>query len=418
MGTVFRHCKPSETAEKMKRPGEFTPQTTPSKIATWTVDERPTPDRKRGPSMNLKASPTKQVQKRGLYSKDFIKTYVFFDLECTGLIKNDDTRVLNNRLFDKTDEHHNLLNQLCIETRKDELPYITEMSFMAISSETFDDLKTERLENIKWNENNPESERMLANYDDRFRMGFLRKISFSKQERFSGVLVHSKRECQRNNSFKEEWPGVIQFFNSLQKPALLIGHNALKYDLRVIYGELSRNNLLEDYGIPPDVFFMDSYWMARKIEDTIVKELVTVCKYIKFPKILTARPKQEEVDDDVIIADSFNDPSTVPDSARPTTSNNKFESDHPANILDWDKFSIALRKRIQKDGFVKLSDGGWTYKQNDNKFNLPILFEQLVGGKYNAHYAQQDTEALMHVCLSYGNDFTQYANESASAIPF
>lgn len=225
--------------------------------------------------------------------------------------------------------------------------------------------------------------------------------------------MHSKKDCQRNNSFKEEWPAVIQFLNSLQKPALLIGHNAIKYDLRVIYSELQRNDLLEDYGIPPDVYFIDSYWMAKKVEETIVKELVTVCKYIKFPKI----PKQEEPDDDIIIADAFNDPAPIEDSLRPTSSKDTFESDHPSNILDWEKFSVSIRKRIRKDGFVKVGNG-WTYRHGDNKFSLPMLYEQLVGGKYTAHYAQQDAEALMHVCLSYGNEFTQYANESASAIPY
>lgn len=403
----------------MKRPGEFTPNTTPSKIATWTVNDPSTPDRKRGPSVFLNASPTKQIQKRGIYGREPIKSYIFFDLECTGLIKHDDNRHLQNRPFDRTEEHCNLLNQLCIETRRDELPYITEMSFMAISSETFDELKTERQKTMKWNEENPDEEKPVVKYIpmnthtrqiNPIQMGEGEWHSYERARLFDkkGVFVHSKKECQRNNSFMQEWPGVIHFFNSLQKPAVLIAHNAIRYDFRVIYGELCRNGMLEEYKIPSDIFFVDSYWMARNIEDTIVKELVTVCKYVKFPAI----PSKEDEDDDVVITDSA-DPTTVPETSKPET----LQSDHPANILDWDKFSVAIRKRVRKDGFVKTANG-WTYKHGDNKFSLPILYEQLVGGKYTAHYAQQDAEALMHVCLSYGNEFTKYANESASPIPF
>ncbi|CAP36319.2 Protein CBG19000 [Caenorhabditis briggsae] len=397
----------------LKRPGMFTPNTTPSKIATWTVNE--TTPRKRGPSLALTASPTKQIQKRSAFSRELFKTYIFFDLECTGLIKNDDTRNLQNRPFERSEEHYNILNQLCIETRKDELPYITEMSFMAISSETFDDLKAERMKNLKWNEENPDNQKDLAKYvpanthTRQINPVLMSDGEWASYERFRladrrGVLVHSKKDCQRNNSFKEEWPAVIQFFNSFPKPALLVGHNAIKYDFRVIYGELQRNDLLEDYGIPPDVYFVDSYWMAKKVEETIVKELVTVCKYIKFPKI----PKAEVEDVLLLAEESCNETILEPSTSA---------DDHPANILDWDKFSVSLRKRIRKEGFVRTTNG-WTYKHGDNKFGLAALYEQLVGGKYSAHYAQQDTEALMHVCLSYGNEFTQYLNENASAVPF
>lgn len=390
---------------------------TASKIATWTLHGDVTPERKRGPPILLKASPTKQIQKRSAYSREFIKTYVFFDLECTGLIKNEDTRNLHARAFNKAEEHYNVLNNLCIETRKDELPYITEMSFMAISSEKFDELKAERQKDITWNIENPGSEKPLAKFiptcthTRQINPTMMSETEWNSYERFrlaggKGIIVHSKKECQRNNTFKEEWPGVIQFFNSLQKPALLIAHNAIKYDLRVIYGELQRNEVLEEFGIPQDIYFIDSYWMAREIEDTIVKELATVCKYIKFPKV-----KIEEVDESerVVIDDSVEE---IVQNDEPK------ETDHPANILDWEKFSASLKKRIRRDGFVRTGAGSWTYKHTNNKFSLPVLYEDLVGGKYTAHYAQQDTEALMHVCLSYGNDFTRYANNSASALPF
>ncbi|CCD72933.1 Exonuclease domain-containing protein [Caenorhabditis elegans] len=365
----------------MKRSSDFTPTTTPSKIATWTLHGDVTPERKRGPPILLKASPTKQIQKRSAYSREFIKTYVFFDLECTGLIKNEDTRNLHARAFNKAEEHYNVLNNLCIETRKDELPYITEMSFMAISSEKFDELKAERQKDITWNIENPGSEKPLA--------------------KFIPTCTHT-RQINPTMMSETEWNSYERFRLAGGK----VAHNAIKYDLRVIYGELQRNEVLEEFGIPQDIYFIDSYWMAREIEDTIVKELATVCKYIKFPKV-----KIEEVDESerVVIDDSVEE---IVQNDEPK------ETDHPANILDWEKFSASLKKRIRRDGFVRTGAGSWTYKHTNNKFSLPVLYEDLVGGKYTAHYAQQDTEALMHVCLSYGNDFTRYANNSASALPF
>ncbi|CAI2353616.1 unnamed protein product [Caenorhabditis sp. 36 PRJEB53466] len=402
----------------MKRPGEVTPITTPSKIHNWVLSEK-TPEKKRGPPMSLKPSPTKQIVKRNTPRADPIKTYVFFDLECTGLIKNDEYRNLPCNNYEKSDDFFHHLEAFCMHTRTDELPHITEMSFVAISRETFDEIKEKRKNDAMRNDQNPEEKRILAEYvatnthtrqlnplinEDKWR-----EYENTRNNDKKEVLVHPKKLCLRNNTFKQEWPAVVNFLDSLQKPVLLVGHNALRYDLRVIYGEMQRNGLRDDCKLPEDVFFMDSLLMAKQIENEAFKKLTDICKFIDFSKI---SPKEE--DEEVQITDSSNRPI-----GRPVASSRGPANDHPRHTIKWDEFSVALRKRIPMNGFVRTENGGWTFKYaGTNRYKLEIIYKEVVGGEYTAHYAQQDAEALMHTCLSYGNDFTKFADVFAAPIPF
>uniref|UniRef100_A0A8R1EEI3 Uncharacterized protein n=2 Tax=Caenorhabditis japonica TaxID=281687 RepID=A0A8R1EEI3_CAEJA len=209
----------------------FTPNTTPSKIGTWEVGAT-SPEKKRGPMIPTKASPTKLMQKRTNAFSDRIKTYVFFDLECTDLIKNDDLRSSSlKKTCEKSEEFSNLLNDLCLQTRMDELPRITEMSFMAIPRDTFDELKEERRKIVSWNEHNPDSQQPVVKFiptsthtrllnptmDEKEWESYEKRRCFDRK----GVLVHPKKQCERYNSFEKEWPDVIRFLDSLPKPVVL-----------------------------------------------------------------------------------------------------------------------------------------------------------------------------------------------------
>lgn len=67
------------------------------------------------------------------------------------------------------------------------------------------------------------------------------------------AMVLSRSELVHKNSFADEWPGVIQFLNSLKKPAVIISHNGARFDFRILHAELAYNNLLEKYPIPEGV---------------------------------------------------------------------------------------------------------------------------------------------------------------------
>uniref|UniRef100_A0A8R1DY07 Uncharacterized protein n=1 Tax=Caenorhabditis japonica TaxID=281687 RepID=A0A8R1DY07_CAEJA len=148
--------------------------------------------------------------------------------------------------------------------------------------------------------------------------------------------------------------------------------------------------------------------MARQIEKKTAEEIVTVCKYVNFSNF----PHADEQTNQIVIEDSF---------CQPVVAQNPdvLAKDHPMNFIKMNKLSVAIQKRVRANGFMRTANGEWTYKQPEsNRFALGILFEELVGGTFAAHYAQQDTEALMHVCLSFGDDFTQFADNCAANIPF
>ncbi|CAB3396618.1 unnamed protein product [Caenorhabditis bovis] len=66
-------------------------------------------------------------------------------------------------------------------------------------------------------------------------------------------IVHNRKFVQFKNSFAEEWPLAVQFLNSCQKPAVLIAHNGILFDFRVLFGEMKRFDLLEKYPMPEDI---------------------------------------------------------------------------------------------------------------------------------------------------------------------
>ncbi|VDM60872.1 unnamed protein product [Angiostrongylus costaricensis] len=63
--------------------------------------------------------------------------------------------------------------------------------------------------------------------------------------------------------------------------SLLVAHNGLFFDYRVLYGELSRCGFIEkDMGIPEGVVFIDSYLTIRELEDIHRNELHHATKLV------------------------------------------------------------------------------------------------------------------------------------------
>lgn len=85
--------------------------------------------------------------------------------------------------------------------------------------------------------------------------------------RMGTAAIHLSREdLMYKNTFKEEWPLVHMFLQKQKKPACIIAHNGVNFDFRVLYWELKRNELLETYPIPEDIYFLDSLLAFQDIE--------------------------------------------------------------------------------------------------------------------------------------------------------
>ncbi|KHJ74922.1 hypothetical protein OESDEN_25462 [Oesophagostomum dentatum] len=59
-----------------------------------------------------------------------------------------------------------------------------------------------------------------------------------------------------------------------------------------------------------------------------------------------------------------------------------------------------------------------TVAQMSTKNKLTTIYETILKSEYDAHFAQDDTEALLQVCLAYGKEFLDYADNKAADFPF
>lgn len=50
--------------------------------------------------------------------------------------------------------------------------------------------------------------------------------------------------------------------------------------------------------------------------------------------------------------------------------------------------------------------------------NLTFVFFQLLSGDYDAHFARDDCEALLKICIAYGEEFMEYVDAHAVKFPF
>ncbi|KAK6042011.1 hypothetical protein COOONC_20484 [Cooperia oncophora] len=263
-------------------------------------------------------------------------------------------------------------------------------------------------------------------------------------------------------TFAQEWPAVRAFLESCPKPACLVAHNGLSFDYRVLYGELARCGFIDkDMGIPEGVVFVDSYLAIREIEERHRNELLHATRMVDWKMLseqecLSRVPACEDIPS--AIEEDANriahvdlksmethlaqqqcpvDPLTPtrPPPLRGTHSEppklsarrRLFESevsgiDHPLLFLNTDEWSPAKRRRIRPEYFRRIDVGRWefnsTVAQMNTKNKLTTIYETVLKKHFTAHYAQDDTEALMQVCLAYGKEFLDYADNKAADFPF
>jgi hypothetical protein len=97
-------------------------------------------------------------------------------------------------------------------------------------------------------------------------------------------LQQSRLVCQP--TFSESWPLIHTFLSNLTGPVALIGHNALRFDCRVLLAELRRVKMIDKYPIPSSVYFADSYLACLDLEKHYHEEVSTVMNIINWKKSL------------------------------------------------------------------------------------------------------------------------------------
>ncbi|CAI5452235.1 unnamed protein product [Caenorhabditis angaria] len=381
---------------------------TPTKLLNWNNDGESTPTKKSAviPPCVTRSSPTKSIKKRSpLIPK--VNTFVFFDLETTDKITDTPlTSGWESVMVKGPDKFTDTLDKLCLQTTADQLPRITEMSFVAIPRDSFLEYQ-EAFKNDEKNGATKLGRYIPTNTHTRQINPNLTSAEWIQYEtrRQRAPIVHKQKSITCKNQFDREWPAVIDFLNSLEKPVAIVAHNGIKFDFRVIYGEMARYKLLENHPIPKEILFVDSIAMIKQVELKYGEDMQLHCKDIDWMKIAELEAKSNSIEDEAFFAEE---------------SKHVVSDIHPYDFLNIKNWSIAKKKRISKSFFKKINNS-WVYSMNDAKYQklgLGYLFEQLVGGQFVAHYAQQDCEALMQVCITYAEDFCNFVDQNAAEFPF
>ncbi|KAJ1373472.1 hypothetical protein KIN20_035877 [Parelaphostrongylus tenuis] len=465
--------KIAQFASKLGITSDVNPSTTGCPSTTDDDGQRPstsTSHLKR--SAKITISPTKIIKRRRFGSGEPVRTFVFMDFETTGMIggNQDNQRCLLDRKLSDPEDYSNSLSKLILETQRSEYPRITEMSFISVPRETFTRAQVRMQELCNEMENGCIRVRVAANVHTRQLNPELddRRWHNYESSRVAGKSCISlpREDLILKQTFAQEWPAVRNFLDSCPKPACIVAHNGLCFDYRVLYGELSRCGFIEqDMGIPEGVVFIDSYLTIRELEDMHRNELHHVTKLVDW-KLLSEnicpthvpafeeeagaarevenRPVSvvqqefEEMNFPLHLApqrlDEPHSPIRPPpvrgtrsESPKVSCRRRLFDAeppvnDHPLLFLNAEEWSPAKRRRVRPEFFKRTTGGRWDFNrsvaQMSTRNKLTTIYEAVLKGEYDAHFAQDDADALLQVCLAYGSEFLDYADNKAADFPF
>ncbi|KAM3716533.1 Breast cancer metastasis-suppressor 1-like protein-A [Dirofilaria immitis] len=294
---------------------------------------------------------------------------------------------------------------------------------------------------------------------------------YEKAQLQYNVLVYAREDLEDKNDFATEWKGIKLFLEQTRKPVCIIAHNGLRFDFRILHAEFERNGLLNISPIPDQVYFVDSYLMFLDLEKKLHDELRAAVQLLDWSRLSTQlksesllSPPQKissclegsssETHADVIskpleipevqnisCVESKGDTATVNEESqdisfivpvecsvgneikRPARRQLFTSDDHPLNFIRTTKWSPAKKKRVRPNLFKRSNEGEWmfnnhfsvSYFREKGAFKLESMYKQLLNGNYDAHYARDDCEALLKICMAYGEEFVEYVDSHAMA---
>ncbi|KAL3985951.1 hypothetical protein ACH3XW_40760 [Acanthocheilonema viteae] len=290
------------------------------------------------------------------------------------------------------------------------------------------------------------------------------------------VFVYSQEDLEDKNDFATEWKGVKLFLEQMRKPVCIIAHNGLRFDFRLLHAEFERNGLLNSNPIPDQVYFVDSYLMFLDLEKKLHDELRTAVQLLDWSRLSTQIKNEslplspQEMSSCLVCASSQahtdivskrlgssavqNISSVTPKSDIPTITKESQDTtfvvpvectirseskrparrqlftqtsdDHPLNFIRMTKWSPAKKKRVRPNLFKRSGEGDWVFNNHfsvayfheKGAFKLESMYKQLLSDDYDAHFARNDCEALLKICVAYGEEFVEYVDTHAVKFPF
>ncbi|CAJ0939308.1 unnamed protein product, partial [Mesorhabditis belari] len=273
--------------------------------------ETPMPDSVDSPAMSMQAEraspvedfenelqitspPAKRPQNRGFLQ---VKTFVFFDLETTGLILEPPS--IEGSITERGQATASL-ERFIRETSLHSYPHITELAMVAVDRDILKSAMHRMSDKDHTLRNNGELKSRRVSLPCSVHSRLIKPIlteaewiELEKKRKEKPFVFHIGRfEMERQRTFLDEWLGIRIFLQGLPKPACLVAHNGLKFDFPILFGELIRNHVIND-AIPSEVYFLDSLLAFRSIDDAIYTEMRSLISALDWKMIFEQIPVQK-----------------------------------------------------------------------------------------------------------------------------
>uniref|UniRef100_A0A0N5AX22 Exonuclease domain-containing protein n=1 Tax=Syphacia muris TaxID=451379 RepID=A0A0N5AX22_9BILA len=276
----------------------------------------------------------------------------------------------------------------------------------------------------------------------------------------NNAIRYAKEDLTDKNCFDVEWKGIELFLQNLPKPLCILAHNGIKYDFQVLYAELRRINQLNSSLFSSEMYFVDTYAMFMSMEKKFHNDLRMLVEFIDWKRLLSkaetpiyeqqsiSSPNKQntsvnedndhEKRDIYIIKSGIRSYQYEHDKFPISTIKLRYSCEkrekrklfpnvdiHPLKFIRMESWSPAKKIRIRSNFFRRNADGDWQfdnllamqYFHEKNVFRLEEMYRQLTSRDFDAHHAQDDCEALMQICIAYGQDFLNYVDRHASRFP-
>ncbi|GMT11425.1 hypothetical protein PFISCL1PPCAC_2722 [Pristionchus fissidentatus] len=432
--------------------------------------QSPARNGERPPKRTFDSSPRKPLKRKRKEKMGKMASFIFFDIESTGMFMRDEFR--DHSKLDEPAKIADELYRYTMFTQDAARPHMTETSFVVVSRGAFEGGIEKMKKRATEQATNPEVS-MQTPIASNIHTRQLRPNLAEEEWRMYANIRRpetarlSRSVLEEKATFAEEWEGLRHLLKTAPKPACIVAHNALRYDMRVLHAELQRAQLLQDGWLPDDVFFIDSLLAFRQIDRDDAAHISSLVSGTDWSAIAAAcvstppppppaRPRHSRIatidesnEDDEIVGETpeellfpptaagggYTTPERRPRCPGTASAPGKLLASralfpevsldpfHPLHYIRSEEWTIAKRKRVDNRVFTK-SAGKWAYNvesvmenaRRRGMFRQESLYMSIFSDTYTAHQAQDDCEALLQICLAYGPSFLEYADTMAADI--
>ncbi|VDM43031.1 unnamed protein product [Toxocara canis] len=402
-----------------------------------------------------------------------IQTYVMLDFETTGLFPSDSLNPMNDRLLPASSRCAPQIVELsAVSTSRSQILLgISEMISLSALEDESDESGEKPQQFVIRIPCNVHTRQVKPNLIEKEWNDYETRRNQCQAVRLTRAALEEK------NNFADEWKGLQLFLEQMPKPVCIIAHNGISFELFGFLSFLRYTTLLQVYFVDSYLMFLDLEkkhhddlrsltqlidWSKRNVNDFISEDKSDLFCQFAVSSLFAFSSRF-----------SWRNPDTMVFSS---AKRRLFDiaDDHPLKFMRISKWSPAKKRRVRSNFFSqkpdilrrsdiqtktryfisflcrRLNDGDWVfdghvsmqYFREKGVFKLEQMYKEvllfifllyvfgmsqktmakaaifLINGPFDAHFAQDDCEALLQVCMAYGQEFIDYVDAKAAPFPF